>query len=305
MTVTDLTTESQVTLVAASGDAATFVEPATDALAQMGAQVGAPQPLAQEAVDIPFSAVLPQGAEEAVRQALGNAAVDVAAQPARGRRKRLLVADMESTMIQNEMLDELADLASCRTEVEGITAQAMNGEIDFRASIERRVALLKGLPATALEEVLGRVEETAGAKVLVATLKAHGVVTALVSGGFDFFAERMRQRLGFDVQEANELEIEAGCLTGRLRPPIRARAAKLRTLKRLIAEHGLRLEETVAVGDGANDLDILTAAGLGVAFHAKPAVAHAARFRIEHCDLTALLFFQGYRQEELKGLSST
>ncbi len=307
MTVSDrtmksqATLESQVTLVVPAGDAAPFAPTATDALARLGAQTAPVQRLAEEALDLPFSGVPPRAAEEAVRRALEGAAVDVAAQPALGRRKRLLVADMESTVIRNEMLDELAELAGRRSEVERITARAMNGELDFGEALAERVALLEGLSAGAQEEVLGRIEVMAGAGVLVATLRAHGVLTALVSGGLSYFAEWVRGHLGFDLQESNELELEAGRLTGRVRPPIRDRAAKLRTLERLAAERGLDLKETVAVGDGANDLDLLAASGLGVAFHATPSVARTARFRIEHGDLRTLLFYQGYRRAEMVG----
>lgn len=290
--------DAVLTLVVRAGVTAS-AEAARRVLERLGAETSDPVVLAGEAVDVPFRGAEPRAAEDAVRDALAGTPVDLAAQPAEGRRKRLLVADMESTVIQNEMLDELAEQVGRRAEVERITARAMNGELDFGAALAERVALLQGLPSSVLEEVLGRMEVTPGAGVLVATLRAHGVATALVSGGFSFFAERVRERLGFDVQDSNELDVSRGRLTGRVRPPIRDRASKLRTLERLAAERGLSLDETAAVGDGANDLDLLAASGLGVAFYAKPSVVKAARFRIEHTDLRTLLFFQGYRREEL------
>jgi len=302
MTVSDRDAGPQgdaVLTLACEAGATALAQEARRVLGRLGAETADPVVLADEAVDVPFRGAEPRAAEDAVRAALAGTAADLAAQPAAGRRKRLLVADMESTMIRNEMLDELADLVGRRAEVEHITARAMNGELDFGEALAERVALLAGLSSEALEKVLGRIEVTPGAGVLVATLRAHGVATALVSGGFSFFAERVRERLGFDLQDSNELDVVDGRLTGRVRPPVRDRAAKLRTLKRLAAERGLGLHETAAVGDGANDLDLLAASGLGVAFYAKPSVARVARFRIEHTDLRTLLFFQGYRREEL------
>ncbi len=270
-------------------------------LTRLGARVAEAVTLADgEAFDLPFDGLEPAAAEDAVRRVLAGKGVDFAVQDGAGRRKRLLVADMESTVIANEMLDELADFVGCRDAVERITARGMNGEIDFREALDERMGLLAGLPISALEQVLERVEIDPGAATLVATMRAHRATTALVSGGFGFFVERVRGRLGFDLQESNEFEVADGKLTGRVLEPVRDRAAKLRTLERLCGERDVTADAVVAVGDGANDLDMLTAAGLGVAFHAKPSVARAARFRVEHGDLKTLLYFQGYRRSEFR-----
>lgn len=268
-------------------------------LRRLGAHVGEPRWLAPgEACDLAFDGLELATAENAARRVLAGEHADLAVQPDAGRRKRLLVADMESTVIRNEMLDELADIAHCRDAVADVTARAMNGELDFREALEKRVARLAGLPVAALERAFERLEITPGAAELVGTMRAHGAATALVSGGFGFFAERVRRRLGFGFQESNELEIAGGRLTGRVVEPVRDRAAKLATLERLCRERGLAPGDAAAAGDGANDLAMLAAAGLGVAFRAKPAVARAARFRVDHGDLAALLYFQGYRRAE-------
>jgi phosphoserine phosphatase len=239
------------------------------------------------------------GSEAAVRAAIGVRPIDVVVQPAAGRRKRLLVADLESTIIENEMLEELADFLGLRAHVAEITRRAMNGEIDFVGALNERVALLRGLPESVLDEAAARIRLMPGARTLIATLCRAGVQTALVSGGFTVFAERVAAELGFDRVVANRLEVMDGKLAGTVRPPIVTGATKRDMLVSLAGEFGLTLDETLAVGDGANDLPMLTAAGLGVAFHAKPAVAAASRSRIDHADLTALLYAQGYRQEEI------
>jgi phosphoserine phosphatase len=219
-------------------------------------------------------------------------------------RKRLLVADMESTVIQQEMIDELAEYVGRRAEIETITARAMRGELDFEAALKERVAMLAGLPSLVLDEVYQkRVSLMPGAETLIRTMKAHGAYCALVSGGFTVFTERVAKRLGFDEHQANVLEIEDGKLTGRVREPILGRVAKREALERIAARLGLHLSETLAVGDGANDLDMLAAAGLGVAFRAKPKVQEVARALpngavINHGDLTALLYLQGYCARE-------
>ena len=235
----------------------------------------------------------------AVRAAVADRPIDVVIQPAAGRRKRLLVADLESTIIENEMLEELADFLGMRAHVAEITRRAMNGEIDFVAALNERVALLKGLPTSVLDEAAARIRLMPGAPALLATLRRNGVYTALVSGGFTVFAEPVAARLGFDRVIANRLEIDGGTLAGTLALPIVGAATKREALVSLAAELGIGLEETMAVGDGANDLPMLLEAGLGIAFHAKPAVAAAARWRIERADLTALLYAQGYRDAEI------
>lgn len=219
---------------------------------------------------------------------------DVIIQPAAGREKRLLVADMDSTMITVECIDELADYAGIKAEVAAVTEAAMRGELDFEGALDARVALLAGLDAGAIDRCLAeRVRDTPGAATLVRTMRAQGAATMLVSGGFTRFAEPVGARLGFDRVIANVLEIENGKLTGRVAKPIVGAATKLATLEAMLAEYGFDRAASLAVGDGANDLPMVQAAGLGVAYHAKPIVAAAAAARIDHGDLTALLYAQG------------
>jgi phosphoserine phosphatase len=234
----------------------------------------------------------------AARAAIGDAAIDAVVQPVAGRRKRLLVADLESTVIENEMLEELADFLGLRAHVAGITRRAMNGEIDFAAALEERVGLLRGLDAGVLEMAAARIRIMPGARELVRTMRAAGATTALVSGGFTVFAERVAAELGFDHVVANRLDLADGHIAGTVTPPLVTRETKRDTLLGLAAAHGIAAEETLAVGDGANDLPMLLAAGLGVAFRAKPAVAAVARWRLDHADLTGLLYAQGYRRTE-------
>jgi phosphoserine phosphatase len=212
-----------------------------------------------------------------------------------------LVADLESTIIENEMLDELADFLGLRPQVSEITRRAMNGEIDFAAALEARVGLLKGMNDCVLDEAASRIRLTPGARQLVATMRTTGAITALVSGGFTVFADRVAAELGFDHVVANRLELAAGCIEGTVGQPIVTGETKQQTLLALAAELGISLEQTIAVGDGANDLPMLATAGLGVAFRAKPSVAAVARWRIDHGDLTGLLYTQGYHREEIVG----
>ncbi|HTV88197.1 MAG TPA: phosphoserine phosphatase SerB [Stellaceae bacterium] len=238
-------------------------------------------------------------AERWAHSAIGRAAIDVLVQPAAGRRKRILVADLEATIIENEMLDELAEFADLRAHVAEITRRAMNGELDFAAALAERVALLKGLPAAVLDEAAARIRLTPGARQLLATSRAAGVTTALVSGGFTVFADRVAAELGFDHVLANRLDIADGRIAGTVAAPIVTRESKRDALLALARDAGVAPSAVLAVGDGANDLPMLLAAGLGVAFHAKPTVAAAARWRLGHADLAGLLYAQGYRHSEI------
>jgi phosphoserine phosphatase len=234
-------------------------------------------------------------AEAALREALADLPVDVAVQQAEGRRKRLLIADMDSTMIQQECIDELADMAGVKAHVSAITARAMNGEIAFEPALRERVALLKGLPVTIIADVLReRITFMPGGRVLVATMKANGGFAALVSGGFTAFTRPVAAALGFDANRANVLHERGGVLAGTVAEPILGREAKVEALDAFCAELGITPADAIAVGDGANDLGMLQKAGSGVALHAKPSVAAQAKIRIDHGDLTALLYLQGY-----------
>ncbi len=241
-----------------------------------------------------------------IRNAVARRPLDWALQPAHSRRKRLLVADMESTIIEQEMLDELADYVGLRDKIAGITERAMRGELDFEAALNERVGLLAGLEASVLDDVAKRITYMPGARALIATMKANGAYCALVSGGFTVFTARVAAELGFDEHQANTLELADGKLTGRVVPPILGREAKLAALKRLCTTLGIEADSAICVGDGANDLAMLEAAGLGVAFHAKPKVREAAAAFpngngaiITHGDLTALLYLQGFTSAEI------
>jgi len=233
-----------------------------------------------------------------VERAFAGAEVDFCVQPAAGRRKRLLVADMDSTIIGCECLDELADFAGLKAEIAGITSAAMAGEIDFEAALRQRVAMLRGLKIEALRRTYDeRVRLNPGAATLVRTMTAHGARCVLVSGGFDFFTGRVAAAAGFAAHRANRLLDDGAALTGAVGEPILGREAKLAALSEEAGALGLDMSQTLAVGDGANDLAMIEAAGLGVAWRAKPIVAARADARIDHGDLTALLYFQGYGAE--------
>src|SRR5206468_7770345 len=238
--------------------------------------------------------------EQRLRELRGDLPIDIVVQPAGFRRKRLFLADMDSTMIGQECIDELADFAGLKAHVAAITERAMRGEIEFEPALRERVALLKDLPASVVDEVLAkRITLTPGGRTLVATMRAHGAYTCLVSGGFTLFTRAVAAKIGFQENRANELIVRDGKFTGEVKEPILGRAAKLATLVDLMESFDLDDIDSVVVGDGANDLAMIQAAGLGVAYHAKPAVAAAAAARIDHGDLTALLYAQGYRREEI------
>jgi len=225
--------------------------------------------------------------------------VDMVVQKAEGRKKRLLIADMDSTMIRQECIDELADEAGVGAHVAGITARAMNGELDFEAALRERVGLLKGLPEAVIGQVLrDRITLMPGGTALLATMKANGAYAALVSGGFTAFTSAVAVRLGFDENRANSLHVEGGRLTGTVAEPILGKEAKLVALNEITARLGITPAEAIAVGDGANDLPMLQAAGTGVALHAKPRVQAECDVRVNHGDLTALLYLQGYARDE-------
>jgi phosphoserine phosphatase len=234
-----------------------------------------------------------------VWEQLQEQGIDLVVQPAEGRRKALLLADMDSTMIQQECIDELADEAGVGAYVADITRRAMNGELDFEAALRERVGLLKGLSEDVIERVwTDRITFMPGGRELLATMRANGAYAALVSGGFTAFTTRVAEALGFHENRANTLLATDGALTGEVGMPILGKAAKLEALEQISARMGITPEQAMAVGDGANDLAMLNRAGAGVALHAKPSVAAQCDIRINHGDLTALLYIQGYRRED-------
>lgn len=256
-----------------------------------------------EAAEITFSGLHAETAQSLADRLLEGEAVDAAIVSETGRRKKLLVSDMDSTMITIECIDELADYAGIKPQIAAITERAMNGELDFAAALTERVALLKGLPESVLAQAYReRVKFMPGAKTLVQTMRKAGAHCLLVSGGFTYFTARVAEELGFHADSANRLEIADGRLTGRVIPPILDKDSKLASLKAECEQRNLPLSASLAVGDGANDLPMIqasgTGGGMGVAYHAKPVVQAQAGIRINHCDLTALLYLQGYRKSE-------
>jgi phosphoserine phosphatase len=254
------------------------------------------------AADVPFTARDSdlRALADRVCAALAGAPIDVVVQRAIGRRKKLLLADMDSTMIGQECIDELAEHVGKKRQVAAITERAMRGEIEFESALRERVALLKGLPAASIDAVIdNRIRLTPGARMLVATMRRDGGYTCLVSGGFTLFTNRIAGMIGFDENRANRLLVDAnGRLTGEVAEPIFGRSAKLATLIELTQRRNLSRDETLVAGDGANDIPMIEAAGLGVAYHAKPKVVASAAARIDHADLSALLYAQGYRRDE-------
>jgi len=275
--------------------------PATLALARAALPGTAePKQLGPDAADIFFnlgSDIDQRAIAEHLRDLAGD--VDVVVQPIANRRKKLFLADMDSTMIGQECIDELADFVGLKAHVSAITERAMRGQIAFEPALRERVALLKGLPVSTIDEVIAkRITLTPGARTLVATMRTNGAMTCMVSGGFTLFTQPIAAMIGFDETHANALVVEVNKLAGSVVEPIFGRAQKRATLIELRSRLKLAKEDTLVAGDGANDMDMIAEAGLGIAYHAKPAVAAAARARIDHGDLTALLYVQGYRREE-------
>jgi phosphoserine phosphatase len=269
------------------------------AVASAGARVKEPRPLGPGAVDYLVEAAEAAAAHAALNAALGGAPIDFALQPWAGRKKRLLIADMDSTIIGCECLDELADFAGVKDQVAAITERAMRGEIGFEGALRERVAMLKGLELSALQRCYDeRVRLNPGARILVRTMAAHGARCVLVSGGFRFFTGRVAAAAGFHAERANTLIEDGAVLTGVVGEPILGREAKLEALEQETDALGVTPRVALAVGDGANDLMMIQAAGLGVAYRAKPLVAAEADARVDHADLTALLHFQGYAESE-------
>jgi len=276
-----------------------IVADAGDALNGLGAETGDVDWLASgQAADIAFTGIDVRAAEMAVRGVLDGHALDILAGANAGRRKRLLVADMDATIVTSETLDDLAAHAGLKDAVAAITKKAMNGELKFSQAVKDRGAMLADLPTSALADTYDETTLTAGAVTLVRTMRGAGAHCALVSGGFTYFASRVADACGFHEHHANRFEIADARLTGKIIEPILGKAAKRATLERLAAELDLTPSQTLAVGDGANDLPMIEAAGLGVAYHGKPVVAAAAPACIDYGDLTTLLYFQGYRLDE-------
>ncbi|MDP3175323.1 MAG: phosphoserine phosphatase SerB [Phenylobacterium sp.] len=280
-----------------AGAAAVSILPA--ALAGAGARVKEPRALGPGAIDLLIEGEDIAAVRAAAEAALIGRPVDICVQPWEGRRKRLLIADMDSTIIGCECLDELADFAGVKAQVSAITERAMRGELAFEGALRERVAMLKGLPLSALQQTYDeRVRLNPGARTLVRTMGAGGARCVLVSGGFTFFTGRVAKAAGFHADRANTLGEGAGALDGTVGEPILGREAKLSALQYEAAGVDAPLSATLAIGDGANDLAMIEAAGLGVAYRAKPIVAAQADAKVDHADLTALLYFQGYRAAE-------
>lgn len=293
--------EFVVTLIAAPGDEldADIVAEAAARLNALGAETGRPDWLAEGlACDLGFDGLSADQADAAVRMSLDGAPVDIIAQPAAGRRKKLLIADMDSTIVTSETLTDVAEAAGKADVIAAITDRVMRGELNFEDSLRERVAMLEGLSETALETAYGAIEVSPGAETLVRTMASSGATTALVSGGFTYFTSRIAARLGFHINMANDFIIADGKLTGRVTEPILGRTSKYDALVKLATQNGLSLTDAAAIGDGANDLEMIQAAGLGCAYRGKPILRDAARVKLDHADLTGLLFAQGFRQDQ-------
>lgn len=290
-----------LTLIAADGGAlnAEMMEAVRNALRSLGAETGSPDWLAPEhACDIPFDDIAPDQADAAARHVIGTHLIDCIAQESDGRRKTLLLADMDSTMVTSETLDDLAAQTGLGDVIAEITARTMNGELDFAASVKERVMMLKDLPESALEQAYQQIQLSPGATTAVRTMKANGTHCLLISGGFTYFTSRIADKIGFHEQMANDFMIEDGKLTGDVSDPVLTKEVKLETLIARSSSMGISISSSVCVGDGANDVPMLKAAGLGVAYRGKPSVVAEIPARLDHADLTGLLYAQGYRREE-------
>jgi phosphoserine phosphatase len=287
--------DSVLVLIAAPGSGAIDAR-VLELLRALGG--GAPHWLAEgEACEVPDFERLPEFMVD-IRQF----PIDAAVVSIHNRRKRLLIADMDSTMIEQECIDELGEMAGVGPRIRDITLRAMRGELDFEGALTERVKLLKGLDAGIIDRIIrDRITYMPGGRTLIATMKAHGAHTALVSGGFTPFTARVAAHLGFDENQANELVIAGGRLTGEVGRPILGQQAKVEALRRIAARLGLDPADAIAVGDGANDLAMLSEAGMGVALHAKPQVQEGSLIRVNHSDLTALLYLQGYAKAQFRG----
>jgi phosphoserine phosphatase len=278
---------------------------ASAVLAELGCVAGDPRWLApgiacEISLNIPADPSLPLRIVAALRAKLAGANVDIALQPAVGRRKRLLFADMESTIIAEELLDQIGQRIGLAERIEAITRRAMRGEIEYAQSLRERVALLNGLAVKQFAALGGSITLNPGARRLVQTMRAHGAHTVLVSGGFDIFARLVREQCGFHADFANRLIVAGEQLSGEVAEPILDRQGKRAIVERIAAEQGLSTDAAIAVGDGANDIDMLKAAGLGVAYRGKAAVKAVVPCHLDHADLSALLFFQGYHADEFR-----
>jgi phosphoserine phosphatase len=287
------------TIIAPQGISSAALEKARALLTGASTPMRLADGIAADIAFAPENQIDPRALAGRLREAAGPG-VDIVVQPVAHRRKKLFLADMDSTMIEQECIDELAAYVGLKDHVAEITERAMRGEIAFEPALRERVALLKGLPVSIIEEVIEKhITLTPGGRTLVSTMRAHGAHTCLVSGGFTLFTNRIAAMIGFDATHANKLVVDHGQLAGTVEDPIFGRTAKLQSLRTLRERFGLAREETLVAGDGANDLDMILDAGLGVAYHGKPKVAEAAAARIDHADLAALLYAQGYRREEL------
>ncbi len=278
---------------------AAIVTEAARALNALDAEVGAVDWLAQDqAADLPFSGPEPATAQAAVRDALGGRPIDIVAQPLRHRRKRLMLSDMDATMVAEETLDEVAAEAGLGERIAAITRRAMAGEMDFPAALMERIRIMSGVEVALFQRVLESATVNPGAEVAIRTMVAYGCHTILVTGGFDLITRPLAERIGFQEFRCNTFEIEGGRLTGRVVEPIFGRDGKAATLIETAAAFGLDATETLAVGDGANDAEMIRAAGLGVAYRGKDVLRQVTTAWLDHADLTGLLFVQGYRQDE-------